>query len=108
MALPTGRGNWSERYRTFFLEKYEIDWGDGPIPLRDLEEINLTRDDIHHSEQEFGMARRMNQKHFNRFPEGLFSDELDLQIHGEWGLYPPRIYVTTENLVEAIRRVEVF
>lgn len=107
--LPTG-GNWFERYRTFFLEQYEIDWGAGPVPLRDLEEINLTRADIHHSEQEFGMARHMNKKHFKRFPDGLFAHELDLQIQAEWehGMSPPRIHVTRENLEEAIRRVKGF
>ena len=105
---PAGRGNWFERYKRFFLEVYGIDWEAGPFPPAKIEEINLARDDIQHSGKQFGMERRMTEKHLSRFPDGLFAYGIDRQISGEFGLIRPRIYITAKNLHEAIRRVEVF
>jgi len=105
---PTGTRNWFDRYKTYFLDTYRIDWEAGPIPPAQLEEINLARNDIQHSEQEFGMSRRMDKKHFARFPDGLFASEMDKQIQVEMPFGTPRIQITKQNLEEAIRRVEEF
>jgi hypothetical protein len=108
-AAPTGRGNWFRRYKQFFLETYGVDWETGPVPAHELEEINLARNDIHHTGQEFGMTRRQSEEHQTRFPEGLFIDEMDRQVFRESShTWPGRIYVTSDNLREAIRRVESF
>jgi hypothetical protein len=108
---PAGRGNWFERYQQFFLKTYGIDWKGGPVEPSALEEINLARNDIQHTSQEFGMTRRMSQTHYSRFPDGLFAQDVDKamarEIAGGLG-FEPRIYVTGANLFEAIRRVEDF
>lgn len=106
--LPAGPGNWFARYKTFFNEKYGIDWDKGPVPPEELEEINLARNDIQHSGQEFGMRRYKSDDLFTRFPDGLFAYEIEMQMLGKSRIGPVRIYVTQKDLAEAARRVEVF
>lgn len=43
---PVGKGDWFARYKAFFLETYGIDWDAGPVPTKEIEEINLARNDI--------------------------------------------------------------
>ena len=105
---PAGRGDWFARYKAFFLETYGIDWDAGPIPIREIEEINFVRNDIQHTGEEFGMTRRMSKEHYRRFPEGIFVQEIDRKIYASLGDWQPSIYVTAENLKEAVRRVETF
>ena len=108
---PTGK-NWVERRKSLFLEAYAIDWASGPVPISDLEEINLTRNDIQHTETPFGafgLTRRQSDEHRTRFPHGLFVHEIDRQLATAAGdASMGRIYVTRENLKEAIQRVERF
>ena len=106
--LPTGSGNWFERYQKFYLEVYGIDWEKSPVSPSALEEINLARNDIQHSGQEFGMEKRLSKKHHRRFPDGMFAHQIDKEMLGALNDFQPRIYVTEENLREAIRRVETF
>ena len=40
--------SWFGRYRLLFLD-LGIDWEKGPVPLSDLEQLNLTRDDLIHN-----------------------------------------------------------
>lgn len=103
-GLPVGKGSWFERYRQFFLKEYGIDWTQGPIPPDQLEEINLARNDIQHSGEEFGMGRRQTAEHQRRFPDGVFTDEANKARLA----FQPRIHVNERSLSEAIRRVEVF
>lgn len=105
----TGK-NWLERYKKHFYEAYGIDFELGPIPLDDLEEVNLARNDAEHSSEPFGMTRRQSAEHRLRFPTGLFVDEIDRQIAQSSGAstWPGRIRVTGAGLNEAIRRVETF
>jgi len=108
MKSRTGRGDWFARYKAFFLEAYDIDWDAGPVPTAQIEEINLARNDIQHTGQEFGMTRRQSKEHHRRFPDGIFAHEIDRQMYADWQDFQPRIYVTAENLREAIRRTEAF
>lgn len=106
---PAGTGNWFRRYQAFFLETYGIDWESGPMSPAQIEEINFARNDIQHSGQEFGMTRRQNKEHSRRFPEGIFIHEIDKAIARESAMeWQSRIYVTQENLQEAVQRVERF
>jgi len=106
--IPAGRGNWFDRYKAFFLEAYGIDWESGPLAPSELEEINLARNDIQHSEEQFGMDRRQSPEHHARFPEGLFVDEMDKTLQHRLMGFQARICITAENLQEAVRRVETF
>jgi hypothetical protein len=108
IKLPAGKGDWFARYKAFFLERYGIDWDAGPVLTAQIEEINLTRNDIHHTGREFGMTRRQSREHYRRFPDGIFTDEYDRRMYAGFEDPKLRIYVTAENLREAIRRVEVF
>lgn len=106
----TAKGrNWLEKYKKHFFDVYGIDFDKSPVPLEELEEVNLARNDAEHSGQPFGMTRRQSKEHALRFPDGLFVDDIDRDIAraspGDW---PGRIVVTDAGLAEAIRRVETF
>jgi len=68
--------SWFERYRLLFLEDLGIDWTTGPVSLADLEQLNLTRDDLIHNVDMMSFSVRRDEKHIKRFPSGLFTDEL--------------------------------
>jgi len=106
----TAKGkNWFEKYNRHFLDAYNIDFEKAPIPLDELEEVNLARNDTEHSGEPFGMTRRQSEQHARRFPGGLFVDEIEKQLFQESDdLWPKRIEVTEAGLKEAIRRVETF
>jgi hypothetical protein len=105
----TGK-NWLERYKRHFRDAYGIDFEQGPVPLDELEEVNLARNDAEHNSDPFGMTRRQSDEHQLRFPTGLFVDEIDKQFAQSSGgdTWPGRINVTESGLAEAIRRVEAF
>lgn len=109
VPLTAKGANWLERYKNQFLDTFRIDWGQGPVPISELEEIIVARNDVEHNGSAFGMTRTQSKKHQNRFPLGLFVHEIDRQIAAssehEW---LGRIYLTQDNLAEAISRVERF
>jgi len=110
VKLAASGRNWLERYKKHFHDAYGIDFEQGPVPLDDLEEVNLARNDAEHSSDPFGMTRRQSGEHQLRFPTGLFVDEIDKQMAQSSGGdgWPGRINVTDVGLKEAIRRVETF
>jgi len=108
VQLMASGKNWLERYKNHFLQEYDIDWRSGPVPIEQLEEVNLARNDVEHNGQPFGMTRLQSKEHKRRFPQGMFIDEFDRQIAQSSDNWPGRIDVTPEGLREAIRRVEVF
>ncbi len=92
---------WLGRYRLLFLD-LRIDWEKGPVSLSDLEQLNLTRDDLTHNIDMTTFSVERVEKHAKRFPSGLFTDEL-------WhGLSIERIKVDTERLALAIHLVTNF
>ncbi len=105
--LQKGKQDWFERFKKYFLEAYGIDWDAGPVPVSELEEVNLARNDSVHQEDPLGMARRQSKEHARRFPAGLFVDDFDKRFHAD-NSWPGRIEVTDAGLREAIRRVESF
>jgi hypothetical protein len=109
VPLTANGRNWLERYKKHFYDTYDIDFEKGPVPLAELEEVNLARNDVEHSGQAFGMTRRQSKPHQLKFPEGLFVDEFDRhKARTSPGPWPGRIVVTDDGLKEAIRRVETF
>lgn len=109
IPLPPKKKNesWFERYKIHFRDGYGIDWDMAPVPVSELEEVNLARNDSEHREDPLGMTRRQSEEHARRFPEGLFVDEFDKQYLAGHS-WPGRIEVTNASLREAIRRVESF
>jgi hypothetical protein len=101
--LPKKKGGSSfGRYRLLFLEDLGIDWDKGPVPLSELEQLNLTRDDLIHNLDMFSMSVERVEKHAERFPTGLFTDEL------WYGLGMERVKVDKKKLMLAIELVEKF
>jgi len=95
--------NWFERYRLFFQRDLDIDWREGPIKVEDLEQINLTRDDLMHNADVTTTYVYRTAKHAERFPKSLFSDEI-------WeGLgIGSKIKVGRDELTTALQIVENF
>lgn len=94
--------NWFDRYRLVFLEDLGVDWERGPVSPADLEQLNLTRNDLTHNIDlmDFGVNRV--ESHAERFPIGLFTDDL-WQSHGI-----ERVTVDKDRLDLAIRLVTEF
>jgi hypothetical protein len=95
-------GNWFGRYRLLFLEDLGIDWNEGPIALADLEQLNLTRDDLIHNMEMFSANVERCGDHVERFPKGLFADDLWM------GLGLDRVNVDKAGLQLATRLVRDF
>ena len=72
----TGGGSWFERYRLLFLNEFGIDWSQGPTKLTEIEQINLTRDDLIHNVDVTTTTVYRTKNHSDRFPTGLFTDEV--------------------------------
>jgi hypothetical protein len=74
--LAAKSGNWFQKYRLLFLEDLKIDWQRSPVPITDLENLKLTRDDITHNVNLKTTYVEQNRQHAGRFPKGLFTDDL--------------------------------
>lgn len=101
LASKKGK-SWFERYRLLFLEDLGIDWNTGPVPLSSLEQLNLTRDDLVHNGDLLNLSVERTEKHVERFPTGLFTDDLWKSLGSE------RLKVDKRNLHEAMKLVEKF
>ncbi len=109
VQLTATGSNWLERCKRHFADAYGIDWELGPVPVEELEELNLARNDVEHNGQPFGMTRHQSCEHQRRFPQGVFVHEIDRQVAKSSGHdWLGRIDVTREGLGVAIRRVEAF
>lgn len=72
------------------------------VAIADLEQLNLTRNDLTHSIDIMSFNVKRDEKHAERFPIGLFTDDL-------WkGLDIERIRVDRAKLELAIRLVRDF
>jgi hypothetical protein len=91
-----------QRYRLLFRDHLGIDWEKGPVAIADLEQLNLTRNDLIHQIEIGGFSVKRDEKHAERFPIGLFTDDL-------WkGLDIERIRVDRAKLELAIKLVTDF
>jgi hypothetical protein len=105
--LTASGKNWLRLYRKHFLETHGIDWEEGPVPLDELEEVNLARNDVERGGEPFGKTRRLTNDRELGFPAGRFVDEIEEQVFQASGrLWPGRFEVTDAVLKEAIRRAE--
>jgi hypothetical protein len=76
MLNGTGGRNWFDKYRLLFLTAFGIDWQKGPTKLTDIEQINLTRDDLIHNVDVATTLAYRTRGHANRFPDSLFTDDI--------------------------------
>lgn len=91
-----------QRYRRLFRDHLGVDWDKGPVAVADLEQLNLTRNDLMHSIDIGSFSVGRDEEHAQRFPVGLFTDDL-------WkGLNIERIRVDKTKLELAIRLVRDF
>ena len=96
------RESWFECYRLLFQEGLRVDWGKGPVSLADLEQLNLTRNDLIHNIDMLSFNVERVEEHAKRFPIGLFTDDL-------WrGLDIERVRIRAEQLVVAVQLVTDF
>ncbi len=72
--------NWFDRYTRLFREVLGVDWSRSPVPLLDLEQLNLTRNDLNHNIDLMSFVVERTEKHASRFPVGLFTDEFWHQL----------------------------
>ena len=95
--------SWFDRYRLLFLEDLGIDWHKGPVTLSELEHLNLARDDVTHNVDVMSMYVYQTKQHAERYPKGLFVDEvwLNLNLGG-------RIKVGRDELTSGLRMVDDF
>lgn len=101
-----GKGSWYRRYKAFFLERFGIDWEKSPVPLHDIEEINVARNDIQHQGDWFRMKRPASDEHKKRFPFGIFLS--GWSALPEEAIQKDEIFINDAALKEAIRRVKSF
>jgi hypothetical protein len=99
--LAKKKGSWFERYRLLFLD-IGIDWANGPVPSTDLEQLNLTRNDLMHNIDMLSANVQRVEDHAKKFPSGLFLDEMWI------GLDIERIKIDREKLEFAIHLVSEF
>lgn len=99
----TKASNWLERYRTVFLLELRIDWNEAPVKLTDIEQINLTRDDLIHNVNVTSTYIYQTKKHGQRYPQSLFADEMWAGLASGG-----RIKVGREELTRALEIVEDF
>jgi hypothetical protein len=101
-ALLKKKGDWFVRYKALFLDELGIDWDRGPVPLGELEQLNLTRNDLIHNMDMFSMSIERDEAHAKKFPTGLFTD-------GGWfGLKFDRVRIDRAKLQLAIALVAEF
>lgn len=70
------KASWFEKYRLLFLDDLGIDWNSGPVSLDQLEQLNLTRNDLNHNLDVMSLIVSRTKEHAARFPVGLFTDDL--------------------------------
>jgi hypothetical protein len=109
---PREGQNWFATYRSFYLREYDIDWRGAPVDISFLEELTLARNSILHSgtgHDIYRLAHAQSRDYYARFPQGLFTSEIDQSLWSGMGQnQPARIEVTEEKLELAIRSVDEF
>lgn len=101
--------SWLGRHLAFIAEIYSIDWTQSPVPIAELEEINLARNDIQHGRSASGLTRYQSEQHSQRFPLGLFIDDYQRSLKAIGRAHSfTLVHVSPEALKEAIQRVESF
>jgi hypothetical protein len=81
---PTGKGNWFEKAKKWFLDVLSIDWSRAGVNLTRLEEMSLARNSIQHGSGErfdyHQILKRQNKDYHSRFPDAFFVDEFEKSI----------------------------
>jgi len=101
--------SWFGRYLALFTDAYHIKWNESPVSTQDIEEINIARNDMQHGKPALGLNRYQTKQHGQRFPLGLFTDDVEKGLRKDGFLQNfALIYVSPEALKESISRVKTF
>src|SRR5260370_26421546 len=101
------KASWFEKYPLLFLDDLGIDWTSGPVSLDELEQLNLTGNDLNHNVDMMSLSVSRTREHAARFPDGLFTDELWTR-DGMKFFGIDTLKVDKEKLSLAIKLVEEF
>ena len=107
LAKKQGK-SWFRRYQLLFLEDLGIDWTKGPVSLSELEQLNLTRDDVIDNVDVLTMSVERTKKHAERFPVG--ADLSEAILSALTGLvndnqYAVGVNIFTGILTRSLRRI---
>jgi len=107
---------WLHDYKKLFLEEMKIDWDKSPVNIGILEQILLARNDFEHNTDIATMAVYQNEKHFEKYKDSFFADNMELQLYRGKGsegeeflpFAPWHLNVSHEQLLKAIEEVRNF
>ena len=102
ISMKKKKASWFDKYRLLFFGELRIDWNKGPVSLKDLEQLNLTRNSLVHEISMLSFNVKRDRKHAEKYPTGLFTDDLWASIGME------RIHVDRAKLELAIELVNDF
>lgn len=102
---------WFARYCDFLEKKTEFEWSRSPVAFEQIEQINLSRNDIYHHEMIDTTQPRQSPKHFEKYPVSRFAPEWEIEAFSgeeDQPQFPLTIAVTCEKLAAAIGDVRQF
>jgi hypothetical protein len=110
-AAELSKGNWFRSYCEFLKTSTPFEWGSCPVTYDQIEQINLSRNDITHDRMIDRTRPRQSEKHFSKYPTSRFAQAWEVEMLS-WGdrmpAFPPTIDITQENLASAIEDVRRF
>jgi len=107
------KDGWFRMYSRFLESHTSFRWSKAPVRQDQLEQINLSRNDITHDPRIDSTAAMQSDEHFEKFPISAFADSLWLEGMIRLGkdgkpAYPVAIRVTRKNLMTHIEYVRLF
>jgi hypothetical protein len=107
------KDGWFGMYGRFLEAQTTFRWSAAPITRTQLEQINLTRNDIAHDPRIDNTLPMQSHDHFEKYPISAFADAVWLSAmmrvgkHGKPG-FPIAIHVSRENLTTHIDYIRLF
>jgi hypothetical protein len=105
------KGSWFDRFCHFLEEHTTLSWTNSPVSRDQIEQINLSRNDISHHPVIDRIQPRQTDYHFGKYPMSRFAAEWDIKVmSGEQGKpeFPLILDITSEKLTAAIADVRQF
>lgn len=103
--------SWFDRHCRFLEEHTPFCWTNSPVSSDQIEQINLSRNDISHDAMIDRTYPQQSEKHFRKYPVSRFAEEWQIKaLSGEEGKpeFPLTLYVTREKLTAAIADIRRF
>jgi hypothetical protein len=99
---------WLSTYCAFLQEATGFSWHKSPVPLSQLEQIVLTRNDSIHDPVIDRACANRSESHYKKYPLPKFADELEVLMLEGSDEPPLMINVTRQNLAQAIDEIRRF